>query len=169
MFYSSHVTNAAKKQLDHLWHTTNIYYHPTIHEYAELMASKLPGNLKVQIIFYKNGSTLFMYSILVRNLGNQFSQIRYKQEKVKVLKYETINSISFQTEVKFSLKIVSLPRPAFSQICKVQQLTCFKKHHSYETLLLRCSSCNPEPVCRVWQNLARSHVIFSTYTARNTT
>ncbi|KAJ7382151.1 alanine--glyoxylate aminotransferase 2 [Desmophyllum pertusum] len=43
------VTEAAKKQLDNLWHTTNIYYHPTIHEYAELMASKFPGNLKVGI------------------------------------------------------------------------------------------------------------------------
>ncbi|KAK2571742.1 Alanine--glyoxylate aminotransferase 2 [Acropora cervicornis] len=32
-----HVTEAAKKQLDTLWHTTNIYYHPTIHEFAELM------------------------------------------------------------------------------------------------------------------------------------
>ena len=45
----SRVTEAAKKQLDNLWHTTNIYYHPTIHEYAELMASKFPGNLKVDI------------------------------------------------------------------------------------------------------------------------
>ena len=43
----SHVTEAAKKQLDTLWHTTNIYYHPTIHEFAELMVSKMPGNLKV--------------------------------------------------------------------------------------------------------------------------
>jgi len=42
------VTNAAKKQMDSLWHTTNIYYHPTVHEYAELLASKLPGNLKVR-------------------------------------------------------------------------------------------------------------------------
>ena len=47
LFICSHVTEAAKKQLDKLWHTTNIYYHPTIHEYAEMMASKLPGNLKV--------------------------------------------------------------------------------------------------------------------------
>jgi len=50
-----HVTKAAKKQLDSLWHTTNIYYHPTIHEYAELMASKLPGNLKV-CYFVNSGS-----------------------------------------------------------------------------------------------------------------
>lgn len=42
------MTEAAKKQLSNLWHTTNIYYHPTIHEYAELMASKLPEKLKVE-------------------------------------------------------------------------------------------------------------------------
>lgn len=49
------MTNAAKKQMDSLWHTTNIYYHPTVHEYAELLASKLPGNLKV-CYFVNSGS-----------------------------------------------------------------------------------------------------------------
>lgn len=38
---------AAEKQMKKLWHTTNIYLHPKIHEYAEQLASKLPGNLKV--------------------------------------------------------------------------------------------------------------------------
>ena len=42
-----HVKEAAKKQLDDLWHTTNIYYHPALHEYAEALAEKMPGNLKV--------------------------------------------------------------------------------------------------------------------------
>ena len=46
--FCRHVAEAAKKQLNDLWHTTNVYYHPAIHEYAELMASKLPGNLKVE-------------------------------------------------------------------------------------------------------------------------
>lgn len=41
------VTERAKKQMDNLWHTTNIYLHPTIHQYAEKLAAKLPGNLKV--------------------------------------------------------------------------------------------------------------------------
>ncbi|XP_015767486.1 PREDICTED: alanine--glyoxylate aminotransferase 2 homolog 1, mitochondrial-like [Acropora digitifera] len=50
-----HVTEAAKKQLDTLWHTTNIYYHPTIHEFAELMVSKMPGNLKV--CYFVNSGT----------------------------------------------------------------------------------------------------------------
>ncbi|XP_044132351.1 alanine--glyoxylate aminotransferase 2, mitochondrial [Bufo gargarizans] len=41
------VTEAAKKQLDRLWHTTNIYLHSPLHEYAEKLTSRLPGKLKV--------------------------------------------------------------------------------------------------------------------------
>ncbi|XP_063310040.1 alanine--glyoxylate aminotransferase 2, mitochondrial isoform X1 [Pelobates fuscus] len=41
------VTEAARKQMDRLWHTTNIYLHSPIHEYAEKLTSRLPGKLKV--------------------------------------------------------------------------------------------------------------------------
>ncbi|XP_069819160.1 alanine--glyoxylate aminotransferase 2, mitochondrial isoform X2 [Dendropsophus ebraccatus] len=41
------VTEAAKKQLGRLWHTTNIYLHSPLHEYAEKLTSRLPGKLKV--------------------------------------------------------------------------------------------------------------------------
>uniref|UniRef100_A0A0B7AD12 Alanine--glyoxylate aminotransferase 2, mitochondrial n=1 Tax=Arion vulgaris TaxID=1028688 RepID=A0A0B7AD12_9EUPU len=41
------VVAAAEKQMKKLWHTTNIYLHPKIHEYAEQLVEKLPGNLKV--------------------------------------------------------------------------------------------------------------------------
>lgn len=43
----SKVLATAKEQLSRLWHTTNIYLHPQIHEFAEKLVSKLPGNLKV--------------------------------------------------------------------------------------------------------------------------
>ena len=43
----SKVLATAKEQLLRLWHTTNIYLHPQIHEFAEKLVSKLPGNLKV--------------------------------------------------------------------------------------------------------------------------
>lgn len=49
--FLSKVTQAAKRQLDKLWHTTNIYMHPNIHEFGEKLASKLPGDLKVQLHF----------------------------------------------------------------------------------------------------------------------
>ena len=41
------MTTAAKDQLSKLWHTTHIYMHPQVHEYAEKLTSHLPGDLKV--------------------------------------------------------------------------------------------------------------------------
>ncbi|XP_063816837.1 alanine--glyoxylate aminotransferase 2, mitochondrial [Pseudophryne corroboree] len=41
------VTEAATKQMSRLWHSTNIYLHSPIHEYAEKLTSLLPGKLKV--------------------------------------------------------------------------------------------------------------------------
>uniref|UniRef100_A0A667ZA33 Alanine--glyoxylate aminotransferase 2, mitochondrial n=1 Tax=Myripristis murdjan TaxID=586833 RepID=A0A667ZA33_9TELE len=41
------VTAAAEKQLRRLWHTTNIYVYPTLHEYCEKLASFFPDPLKV--------------------------------------------------------------------------------------------------------------------------
>uniref|UniRef100_A0A674MMX6 Alanine--glyoxylate aminotransferase 2, mitochondrial n=1 Tax=Takifugu rubripes TaxID=31033 RepID=A0A674MMX6_TAKRU len=41
------VTAAAERQLKRLWHTTNIYVYPTLHEYCEKLASNLPEPLKV--------------------------------------------------------------------------------------------------------------------------
>ncbi|XP_060566435.1 alanine--glyoxylate aminotransferase 2, mitochondrial-like [Ruditapes philippinarum] len=49
------VNAAAEKQMKKLWHTTNIYMHPTIHEYGRKLAEKMPGNLKV-IYFTNSGS-----------------------------------------------------------------------------------------------------------------
>jgi alanine-glyoxylate transaminase/(R)-3-amino-2-methylpropionate-pyruvate transaminase len=44
------VTEAAVKQMKKLWHTTNIYLHPAIHEYAEKLTAKLPPKLKVNML-----------------------------------------------------------------------------------------------------------------------
>ncbi|XP_062602333.1 alanine--glyoxylate aminotransferase 2, mitochondrial-like [Saccostrea cucullata] len=61
------VTERAKKQMDNLWHTTNIYLHPTIHEYAEKLASKLPGNLKV-VYFTNSGSEANDLAVLMARM-----------------------------------------------------------------------------------------------------
>lgn len=45
----------AFKQMKKLWHTTNIYMHQPISEYAEKLVSKLPGDLKV-VYFLNSGS-----------------------------------------------------------------------------------------------------------------
>ncbi|XP_030323190.1 alanine--glyoxylate aminotransferase 2, mitochondrial isoform X4 [Calypte anna] len=49
------VTVATQKQLARLWHTTNIYMHPSIHEYAEKLASLFPDPLKV--VFLTNSGS----------------------------------------------------------------------------------------------------------------
>ncbi|KAK5878837.1 hypothetical protein CesoFtcFv8_024212 [Champsocephalus esox] len=41
------VAAALQRQLNKLWHTTNIYVNPTLHEYSEKLASHLPDPLKV--------------------------------------------------------------------------------------------------------------------------
>ncbi|KAH7932277.1 hypothetical protein HPB51_029418 [Rhipicephalus microplus] len=42
------VVAAAEKQLKQLWHTSNVYLYPTVHEFAEKLAEKMPGDLKVR-------------------------------------------------------------------------------------------------------------------------
>lgn len=49
------VNAALHKQVDKLWHTTNIYMYSGHNEYAEKLTSKLPGNLKV-CLFTNSGS-----------------------------------------------------------------------------------------------------------------
>ncbi|XP_041816449.1 alanine--glyoxylate aminotransferase 2, mitochondrial-like [Chelmon rostratus] len=49
------VTAAAERQLRKLWHTTNIYVHPSLHEYCEKLASSLPDPLKV--VYLTNSGT----------------------------------------------------------------------------------------------------------------
>ena len=41
------VSGAIKSQLDTLWHTTQLYMHSPLHEYAQKLADTMPGNLKV--------------------------------------------------------------------------------------------------------------------------
>ena len=42
------VNEAAKRQMDKLWHTTSIYLYPSVHEYVSKLAEKMPGDLKVK-------------------------------------------------------------------------------------------------------------------------
>ncbi|XP_075788695.1 alanine--glyoxylate aminotransferase 2, mitochondrial isoform X4 [Pelodiscus sinensis] len=43
------VTAAAQKQLGRLWHTSNIYMHPSIQEYVEKLTALLPDPLKTML------------------------------------------------------------------------------------------------------------------------
>lgn len=50
-----YVLQRAKEQMETLQHTTTIYYHPTIAEYAKLLAGTLPGDLDV--VYFVNSGT----------------------------------------------------------------------------------------------------------------
>src|SRR5262245_12709280 len=50
-----HVVEAARRQNEALQHSTTIYLHPNIAEYAQRLASKMPGDLKV-CYFVNSGS-----------------------------------------------------------------------------------------------------------------
>ncbi|CAL1547868.1 unnamed protein product [Lymnaea stagnalis] len=62
------VVAAAGKQMKKLWHTTNIYLHPKIHEYAEQLAAKLPGNLKVVVYLTNSGSEANDLAVLMARM-----------------------------------------------------------------------------------------------------
>jgi alanine-glyoxylate transaminase/(R)-3-amino-2-methylpropionate-pyruvate transaminase len=50
-----HVVEAARRQIETLQHSTTIYLHPNIAEYAEQLAARMPGDLKV-CYFVNSGS-----------------------------------------------------------------------------------------------------------------
>ncbi|XP_022110098.1 alanine--glyoxylate aminotransferase 2, mitochondrial-like [Acanthaster planci] len=49
------VNKALHEQIDKIWHTTNVYMIPAIYEYAEMLTSKMPGNLK-NVYFVNSGT-----------------------------------------------------------------------------------------------------------------
>ena len=74
------VRSALDDQLDLLWHTTNIYMHPRIHEYAEKLVAKLPEPLKVNLThFYQIGSAWSKdWHIWVETKWPSFSRRHFK-------------------------------------------------------------------------------------------
>eukprot|EP01135_Chromosphaera_perkinsii_P001959 Nk52_evm6s215 gene=Nk52_evmTU6s215 len=66
------VNGKLKSQLDKIWHSTNIYMHPQIHQYAEELSKKLPTHLN-KIYFVNSGSEANDLALLMARLhtGNQ--------------------------------------------------------------------------------------------------
>jgi len=61
------VNEALHKQIDRLWHTTAIYMHPNVHEYAEKLVKTLPESLKV-VYFVNSGSEANDLAMLLARL-----------------------------------------------------------------------------------------------------
>jgi alanine-glyoxylate transaminase/(R)-3-amino-2-methylpropionate-pyruvate transaminase len=62
-----HVVAAARKQNEILQHSTTIYLHPNVAEYAGKLASKMPGNLKI-CYFVNSGSEANDLALLMARL-----------------------------------------------------------------------------------------------------
>ena len=62
-----YVTQKVKEQTERLQHITSIYLHPNIAEYAEMLASKLPGDLSV-CYFVNSGSEANDLALLMARL-----------------------------------------------------------------------------------------------------
>lgn len=62
------VTAALEKQNRRLWHTTNIYLHPRIHEFAEKLVSKLPSKLN-KVYFVNSGSDANDLAVLMARMS----------------------------------------------------------------------------------------------------
>jgi alanine-glyoxylate transaminase / (R)-3-amino-2-methylpropionate-pyruvate transaminase len=67
LFMNRKVNKALEEQMKTLWHTTCIYMHPKIFEYAQRLTSKLPGNLNV-VYFTNSGSEANDLAILLSRL-----------------------------------------------------------------------------------------------------
>lgn len=72
------VTAAATEQMNTLWHTTAIYMHPKMQEYAKRLADKMPGDLKV-VYFVNSGSEANDLAMLLARLHTkQFDIISFR-------------------------------------------------------------------------------------------
>lgn len=76
--------------METLWHTTNIYLHPNIHEFAEKLTSKLPGDLKVQYI-YASLSHLYFQVVYFTNSGSEANDLAVTMAQLYTGAHDVIN------------------------------------------------------------------------------
>ncbi|XP_029940014.1 alanine--glyoxylate aminotransferase 2, mitochondrial [Salarias fasciatus] len=72
------VTAAAKQQLDKLWHTTNIYVYPALHEYCEKLASYFPDPLKVIYLTNSGSEANDLAMLMARLYTGNFDIITFR-------------------------------------------------------------------------------------------
>uniref|UniRef100_A0A3P9CXA4 Alanine--glyoxylate aminotransferase 2, mitochondrial n=1 Tax=Maylandia zebra TaxID=106582 RepID=A0A3P9CXA4_9CICH len=72
------VTTAIQKQLKKLWHTTNIYIHPELHEYCDKLAPYLPDPLKVIYLTNSGSEANELVMLMARLHTGNFDIITFR-------------------------------------------------------------------------------------------
>ncbi|KAM6902511.1 alanine--glyoxylate aminotransferase 2, mitochondrial isoform 2-T2 [Xenentodon cancila] len=72
------VTAAAEQQLKKLWHTTNIYVYPALHEYCEKLASYFPDPLKVVYLTNSGSEANDLAMLMARLHTGNFDIITFR-------------------------------------------------------------------------------------------
>ncbi|XP_076973063.1 alanine--glyoxylate aminotransferase 2, mitochondrial isoform X1 [Tamandua tetradactyla] len=72
------VNAVAQKQLGHLWHTSAVFFHPPIHEYAEKLSGLLPEPLKVIFLVNSGSEANDLAMLMARAHSNNTDIISFR-------------------------------------------------------------------------------------------
>ncbi|XP_043345102.1 alanine--glyoxylate aminotransferase 2, mitochondrial isoform X2 [Cervus elaphus] len=72
------VNAAAQRQLGRLWHTSSVFFHPLIHEYAEKLSALLPEPLKVIFLVNSGSEANDLAMLMARAHSNSTDIISFR-------------------------------------------------------------------------------------------
>ncbi|XP_021064162.1 alanine--glyoxylate aminotransferase 2, mitochondrial isoform X1 [Mus pahari] len=72
------VTAVAKKQIDRLWHTSSVFFHSPMHEYAEKLSALLPEPLKVIFLVNSGSEANDLAMVMARAYSNHTDIISFR-------------------------------------------------------------------------------------------
>uniref|UniRef100_A0A2I2YP91 Alanine--glyoxylate aminotransferase 2, mitochondrial n=1 Tax=Gorilla gorilla gorilla TaxID=9595 RepID=A0A2I2YP91_GORGO len=72
------VNAVAQKQLSRLWHTSTVFFHPPMHEYAEKLAALLPEPLKVIFLVNSGSEANELAMLMARAHSNNIDIISFR-------------------------------------------------------------------------------------------
>ncbi|XP_032134874.1 alanine--glyoxylate aminotransferase 2, mitochondrial isoform X7 [Sapajus apella] len=81
------VNAAAQKQLGRLWHTSAVFFHAPIHEYAEKLAALLPEPLKVIFLVNSGSEANDLAMLMARAHSNNIDIISFSLPGFSLLSY----------------------------------------------------------------------------------
>lgn len=72
------VTAVAKRQMDRLWHTSSVFFHSPMHEYAERLSALLPEPLKVIFLVNSGSEANDLAMVMARAYSNHTDIISFR-------------------------------------------------------------------------------------------